>query len=52
MFFTIEHNTLIVIRSGLQNENGHWLYSQQSVYEQFVENYPEEQIEYSNFAQH
>jgi hypothetical protein len=52
MVFTIEHNTLIVIRSGLQNENGHWLYSQQSVYEQFVETCPEEQIEDPNFAQH
>jgi hypothetical protein len=48
----MEHNTLIVIRSGLQNKNGHFLYSQQSVYEQFVETCPEEQIEYSNFAQH
>jgi hypothetical protein len=38
--------------SGLQNENGQWMYSQQSVYEQFVETYPEEQIEYPNFAQH
>jgi hypothetical protein len=55
MVFTIEHNTFIVMayfRSGLQNENGHWLYSQQSAYEQFVETYPEEQIEYPNFAQH
>jgi hypothetical protein len=34
------------------NKNGHWLYSQQSAYEQFVETYPEEQIEYPNFAQH
>jgi hypothetical protein len=39
-------------RSGLQNENGHWLYSQQLFYEQFVETYPEEQIEYRNFAQY
>jgi hypothetical protein len=50
----MEYNTFIVmayVRSGLQNENGHWLYSQQSVYKQFVETYPEEQIEHRNFAQ-
>jgi hypothetical protein len=38
MVFTIEHNTFIVMtyfHSGLQNENGHWLYSHSS---QFTNN--------------
>jgi hypothetical protein len=38
--------------SGLHDENGDWIYSQQSAYDQFIETCPEEQIECRVSSQH
>jgi len=39
-------------RSGLQNNDGNWIYSLQSTFEQFVAMYPEDQVDYRSFTIH
>ncbi|KAI4455750.1 hypothetical protein MML48_9g00000302 [Holotrichia oblita] len=39
-------------RSGLQSDNGNWIYSLQSTFEQFVAMYPEDQVDYRSFTIH
>lgn len=55
MVFTVEHDTFIIMayfRSGVQNENGEWIYSQQSTFDQFAAIFPEERVEFKIFQQH
>ncbi|KAF5284272.1 hypothetical protein FQA39_LY04565 [Lamprigera yunnana] len=53
--FTSEQDRFIVmahLRSGTLNPDGNWSYSLQSCIEQFMQQYPDEMIEYDIFKQH
>ncbi|KAF5271755.1 hypothetical protein FQA39_LY08078 [Lamprigera yunnana] len=55
MPFTSEQDRFIVMadfRSGTLNPDGNWSYSLQSCIEQFMQQYPDEMIEYDIFKQH
>ncbi|KAF5285718.1 hypothetical protein FQA39_LY16524 [Lamprigera yunnana] len=55
MPFTLEQDRFIVMahfRSGTLNPDGNWSYSLQSCIEQFMQQYPDEMIEYDIFKQH
>ncbi|KAF5305438.1 hypothetical protein FQA39_LY01529 [Lamprigera yunnana] len=55
MPFTSEQDRFIIMthfRSGTRNPDGNWSYSLQSCIEQFMQQYPDEMIEYDIFKQH
>ncbi|KAF5301417.1 hypothetical protein FQA39_LY02146 [Lamprigera yunnana] len=55
MPFTSEQDRFIVMahfQSGTLNPDGNWSYSLQSCIEQFMQQYPDEMIEYDIFKQH
>lgn len=55
MVFSVEQDTFIVMayfRSGIQNDEGFWIYSTEFCYEQYMAMYPEHVVPFLTFAQH
>jgi len=55
MEFTPEHDAFVLMahfRSGTRNEDGEWIYSLRSCFDQFTERFPEFEVRYKSFARH
>lgn len=55
MAFTLEHDQLILeayFRNGERDANGQWTYSTQRCANEFIEQYPDLEIDYDNLIRH